>query len=209
MLIVDSSYTIDHFDPEEDIRRIASAARLCYKSPELTTYKEQCDFVSRLIRRDPDNPHLSPLEHSSLSVLFVVNRGVSHEAVRHRLMSPNQESTRYCNYSYGKFNRNVTFIKDRRYFNNEDDKRLWLDDCASCELRYFRRLNNGHSLDEARGVLNNDVKTELLMTANYREWRHILKLRSSKGAHYQFREVIEPLKKYLESELPCVFEGLN
>ena len=202
MRIIDQSFEIDHFDPEEDIRRIARAARLCYQSDPLDDFKDQYYFVNRLMKRDPDNPHHSPLEHSSLSVVFITNRAISHELVRHRLASFNQESTRYCTYSKDKFTHDVTFIRDKRYTGDYND---WVDDCKACEERYFRRLEQGYSTDEARGVLNNDVKTEIMVTANYREWMHILKLRSSKQAHYQMQELMNPLKQYLTEELPCIF----
>lgn len=202
MKIIDQSFEIDHFAPEEDVRRICRAARICYQSKELTTYEDRCEFIERLMKRDPDNPHHSPLEHSSLSVIFTTNRAISHELVRHRIASFNQESTRYCTYSNDKFTNNVTFINDTHQERYYED---WLDSCRDCERKYFQRLNDGYGTDEARGVLNNDVKTEIMVTANYREWRHILKLRTSKQAHYQMRELMIPLKEYLAEELPCVF----
>lgn len=209
MKIVEQSYKIVYYNPEEDVKRIADAARLCYKSPKLKTFEERCEFINRLMKRDPDNPHHSPLEHSSLSVLFITNRGISHELVRHRLTSPNQESSRYCAYNKDRFDNAVTFIADHRFQQSSNDYENWINDCQECEKRYFRRLSNGHSTDEARGVLNNDVKTEIVITANYREWRHILKLRTSSGAHYQMRELMSPLKKELIESLPCVFGDLR
>jgi len=209
MKIINAGYDMEYFDPERDVARIAKAARICYQSPELTTYKQQCDFISRvLMNPELKHPHHSPLEHSSLSVVFTTNRGTSHELVRHRLMSPNQESSRYCRYINQRFTHNVAFIEDFK-FKNADDYDEWLDDCADCERRYFRRLERGHSTDEARGVLNNDVKTQIMMTTNYREWRHILDLRSAEDCHYQMREVIVPLLDELARELPCIFGDIT
>ena len=203
MKLMDQHYVIDHFEPKEDIRRIVKAARLCYKSPDLDNYEDQCKFVAKL--RDKD--HLSPFEHSNLSVLFFTNRGVTHEFVRHRLISPNQESTRYCNYSLGKFDRDVTFIRDSSVRNADFGD--WIDDCESCESRYFRRLNNGYTPEQARGVLNNDVKAEIYVTANWREWRHIFKLRCSPAAHYQFRELLIPLYEEINAAVPYVFDDIQ
>jgi thymidylate synthase (FAD) len=209
MQIIDQYFMIEHFDPETAIKLISDNARRCYKSPKLETYAEQCEFVDKLIHKDPDNPHLSPLEHSTLSVTFVTNLGASHELVRHRLASINQESTRYCNYSKDRFSNEITFIRDPKFTTNDEDYQALLDDCAECEKRYFNRLARGHKPEEARGVLNNDIKTELCITTNYREWRHILKLRTSPGAHYQVRDLMIPLRGYLAEALPCVFGDLT
>lgn len=205
MEIIDQSYQIDHFDPVEDVRRICRAAKTCTKFDIPESFADRCAFVEKLRKLDPDNPHMTPFEASSMSVIFITNRGVSHELVRHRLMSPNQESSRYCAYSHDRFNKSVTFICDSAV---TEDGPLYLDWIASlraCEKEYFRRLNSGYSVDSARNALTNDVKTELYITANYREWMHIFKQRCSKGAHYQMRELMIPLLKELKEKLSCVF----
>ena len=208
MILVDQSYRITRWDPDIDLKEICEGARLCYKSPELNTREEREKFIAKSLKLNSDNPHLSPLEHSILSVVFTTNRGITHELVRHRLASPNQESTRYCNYSKGKFDYNVRFIRDTSV--PEEDMNNWLDDCRLCEYRYFNRLKKGYSTDKARGVLNNDVKSEIKITANYREWRHIFKLRcDNKHAHYQMVELMTPLLNELKDELPCIFGDIN
>lgn len=208
MKVIDQSFEIDHFEPEEDIRRITRAARICYKSDDLATHEERCKFVDRLKKRNPENPHMSPFEHSSLSVVFVTNIGISHDIVRHRLMSPNQESSRYCCYERERFGSELLFIRDSAIPTQGSKYEEWLDECKGVEKNYFRRLELGYSTDTARNALSKDVKTEVIMTTNYREWRHILKLRCSKEVHYQMREVMVPLLKYLKSELPCVFDDI-
>ena len=208
MKVINQSFEIDHFEPEEDVRRIARAARICYKSNDLNTHEERCKFLTNLKKRNLDNPHMSPFEHSSLSVIFITNRGVSHEMVRHRLMSPNQESSRYCCYEREKFGNEVIFIRDSAIPNGGSRYSEWLTECQGVEKNYFRRLDLGYSTDTARNALSNDVKTELIITANYREWRHILKLRCSKEAHYQMREAMIPVLWFLKTELPCVFDDI-
>lgn len=208
MILVDQSYEINRWDPEKDLSEICDGARLCYKAPELTNRADMERFVRDLRDRDKTHPHHSPFEHSILSVTFTTNRGVSHELVRHRLISPNQESTRYCNYSRGKYDYNVRFIRDTSI--RPEDIKDWMDDCESCERRYFRRLAKGYTPDTARGVLNNDVKTEIKITANYREWRHIFNLRcDDTHAHYQMVELMTPLLEEVTNELPCVFDDIN
>ena len=205
MKVIDQSFEIDHFEPEEDIRRITRAARICYKSHDLATHEERCKFVDRLKKRNPENPHMSPFEHSSLSVVFTTNIGVSHEMVRHRLMSPNQESSRYCCYDRERFGNEVLFIQDSAIPKHSSYYPIWLEECVNVEKSYFNRLNHGFDTDTARNALSKDVKTELIISTNYREWRHILKLRCSKEAHYQMREAMIPVLKFLKKELPCVF----
>ena len=207
MILVDQSYEITRWNPDKDLEEICDAARLCYKSGKLNNRKEQELFIRNRLKLDSDNPHLSPLEHSILSVKFVTNRGITHELVRHRLASFNQESTRYCNYSKDRFGNEVTFIRDSSI--SDEDMGNWLLDCKTCEKRYFNRLLTMPP-DQARGVLNNDVKSEIKITANYREWRHIFKLRcDNKHAHYQMVELMTPLLNELKEELPCIFGDIN
>ena len=208
MRIIDASYEIDHFEPEEDIRRIAKAARICYKFPELKSFEEQKALVRRLRDRDPKHPHHSPLEHSSLSVDFIINRGISHELVRHRHTAYSQESTRYCNYAKNRFNNEIIFIKDSASFESAVND-IWMDGLARAEEEYFKRLSAGQKPEEARGCLPNDLKTELYVTTNFREWRNIFNLRCDSHAHYQMREIMIPLFKELCDELPCVFDDIK
>lgn len=205
MIIIEQSYEIAYYRPDLDIPNIAKGYAICYNTPLPEGYEKQCEYIGRLHHADKENPHETPLEHSLLSVIFTTNRGVSHELVRHRVASFNQESTRYCNYSKDKFDGQVKFIMDHK-FNNDYEN--FLLDCEACERAYLTRIKNGHRAEEARGVLNNDVATKIMVSANYREWRHILKLRTSIGAHYQMRELMEPLQKYLANDLPCVFGDL-
>ena len=208
MILVDQSYKITRWDPEKDLEEICDGARTCYKAATLSTRKDMEMFVEKLRDRDPKHPHHSPFEHSILSVKFITNRGISHELVRHRLMSPNQESTRYCNYSKGKYDFNVRFIRDTSI--QQEDMADWISDCEDCERRYFKRLAKGYPPDVARGVLNNDVKTEIKITANYREWRHIFNLRCDDiHAHYQMAELMNPLLDEVSKELPCVFGDIK
>lgn len=207
MRIVKASYKIDHFEPEEDIRRIAKAARICYKFPELSSFEEQCELVRRIRDRDPKHPHHSPFEHSSLSVDFIINRGISHELVRHRHTAYSQESTRYCNYSTNRFDHQITFIEDTASYQSAVED-LWIDGLEKAEQEYFKRLDAGQTPEEARGCLPNDLKTELYVTTNFREWRNIFNLRCDSHAHYQMREIMRPLFLEIKEILPCVFDDI-
>lgn len=191
--IIDQSYEILRLNPGADLDLIAQAGRICYKSEKIDESDEsKMTFVKRLIERG----HETPLEHGIMTVKFITNRGVTHELVRHRLASFNQESTRYCNYANDKFNNELTFIKNSAF--DVDMKYLaWLACKKMEESSYLKMIEHDYKPEEARGVLSNDLKTEIIVTANYREWRHIFKLRCDKHAHYQIRELLTPLLKEL------------
>jgi thymidylate synthase (FAD) len=210
MLIIHPSfYVIDTGIRSSTLRRIEEAGRTCYKSEDKITDDSADQFIRRLIK----SGHESVLEHENLSVRFIVDRGVSHELVRHRLCAFSQESTRYVDYN----KRGLTFIKppwvyvqagmyDEHImsFNNE-----WLMAMAEAAKSYHRLIAfYNWSPQQARAVLPNSLKTELVMTANLREWRHVLRLRASKAAHPQMQEVMRPLLTYMNNHLPAVFEDI-
>jgi thymidylate synthase (FAD) len=210
MLIIHPSfYVIDTGIRSSTLRRIEEAGRTCYKSEDKITDDSADQFIRRLIK----SGHESVLEHENLSVRFIVDRGVSHELVRHRLCAFSQESTRYVDYD----KHGLTFIKppwvyvqsgiyDEHImsFNNE-----WLMAMAESAKSYHRLIAfYNWSPQQARAVLPNSLKTELVMTANLREWRHVLRLRASKAAHPQMQEVMRPLLIYMNNHLPAVFEDI-
>ena len=198
----------------KELQHIERIARVCYKSEnKISTDGES---AKRLIRRLIDRGHEAMLEHGSISVLFICDRGVSHEIVRHRMASYAQESTRYCNYGKDKFGREITFIQPLylNFAKEPDDIKfakymVWSTNCEMCEKAYFAMLESGSSPQEARAVLPNSLKTEIVMTANYREWRHFFKLRCDKAAHPQMRELTIPLLKELDKKLPVIFEDIE
>lgn len=149
------------------------------------------------------------IEHSSLSVKFIVDRGVSHELVRHRIASFAQESTRYCNYSKDKFDNGVTFIKPFFFEEGTEKYSAWTGAMDIAEMSYLKLIELGATPQEARSVLPNSTKTEIVITANYREWRNFFKLRTAKAAHPQMREVTIPLLKELKEKLPIIFDDIE
>ena len=153
--------------------------------------------------------HEAVLEHASVTVKFTVDRGVSHEIVRHRLAAYCQESTRYCNYSKDGFGRQVTFIQPHFLDRGTRGWELWVLACEQAEKAYFDLLNWGCSPQEARAVLPNSLKTEVVMTANLREWRHFFKLRTAPAAHPQMREVTIPLLRRMQELIPVVFDDIK
>lgn len=202
MKIINASYEIiDEILRREILKKLELAGRVCYKSEDRITDNSASRFVQSIII----NGHESVLEHFSITVRFIVDRGVSHEIVRHRIASYSQESTRYCNYSKDGFGSEITVIKPLFLLDDTPEYYKWLFACRYAEDAYFALLDQGLMPQEARDVLPMSLKTELVMTADLREWRHFLRLRTSKAAHPQIREVTMPLLKELAEYLPEVF----
>ena len=193
--------------------KLDEIGRTCYKSEASKDSESAGRFVRKLIERG----HEAMLEHVSISVKFVVDRGVSHELVRHRMASFAQESTRYCNYSKDKFGNELTFIEpcfwsDEYPSNTWHLMNQWKLDMDKFEEKYMQMINLGAKPEEARTVLPNSLKTEIWMTCNLREWRHVLKLRAAGTTgkpHPQMVEVMVPLLKYFRTYLPDVFFDLG
>ena len=206
MKIINASYHIETpIDGAEILKRIEKAGRTCYKSEDRITAESAEAFVRMLIERG----HESVLEHESITVRFVCDRGVSHEIVRHRIASFSQESTRYCNYSNDRFGSELTFIKPCFWKEWTLAYKQWSLAVSFAEKEYFALLDCDCTPQEARSVLPNSTKTEVVMTANLREWRHFLKLRTAKAAHPQMRELTVPLLHELQERIPVVFDDIK
>lgn len=159
---------------------------------------------------DDDPPHESVIEHSLMTVRFVCDRGVSHEMVRHRLCAFSQESTRYCSYSSGRFGSEITVIEPPFWKQGEDAEITWVAAMSNSQSSYMELMEDGAKPQEARSVLPNSLKTEIVVSANFREWRHIFRLRTSKKAHPQMRELMVPLLRELKAKrnLGLLFEDI-
>lgn len=206
---------IDDLNGDEILKRIERAGRTCYKSEDRMTTDSSRKFVAFIMSKG----HESVLEHEKISVRIICDRGVTHEIVRHRLASYSQESTRYCNYAKTD---EITVI--RPYFWNWNDIAIaqgdmeniskhrkyeaWFAAMYECEKAYMHLIRLGASPQEARSVLPNSLKTEIVMTCNLREWRHFFKLRTSKAAHPQMREITIPLLNELKKRIPIIFDDI-
>lgn len=206
MKIIKSSVEfIEPIDVKVILDRLEKCGRVCYKSEDRIAEGTAETFLSNIIKRG----HEAVLEHCSFSVRFICDRGVSHEIVRHRMASYCQESTRYCNYSKGKFNGEITVIEPKFLEPGTKGYELWQNSCEATEKAYFNLLDWGCTPQEARAVLPNSLKTEVVMTANIREWRHFFKLRTAKAAHPQMREVAVPLLKMFKEAIPVLFDDIE
>jgi len=211
MLLVKPSFEILYINPNP-LELIERCGRTCYKSEDKITDKSSESFVKMLIKKE----HLSVVEHSMMTVKFTVDRGVSHELVRHRLCAFSQESTRYCRYD-----KHITFIIppwcenliEGTYEDNQKgclsvQEAEWLDFMLKAEKTYTDLLYLEWSPQQARSVLPNSLKTEIVVSTNLKEWRHILRLRCSPEAHPQMREIMIPLLESVRELIPVVFDDI-
>ena len=207
MQIIKAGYEIlDPLNGEEILKKIERVARVCYKSEDKIGEGTAEKMVKALVK----SKHEAMLEHFSFSVKFIVDRGVSHELVRHRVASFAQESTRYCNYGH---EGEITVIEPLWLVGKDVlEWRNWEEAVRVCECQYLKLLGDGWKPQEARAVLPNSLKTEVVMTANLREWRHFFNLRACGATgkpHPQMLEVAVPLLKEIKSLIPVVFDDLE
>lgn len=191
-------------DPRQMLRNMEAAGRVCYKSEANIKENTAGPFLRRLVQ----SGHESVIEHEKLSVKIICDRGVTHEIVRHRIASYSQESTRYCNYTKDKFGNELTFIKPLFWDEGDTCYTLWKEQMASIEKGYFALIEAGATPEEARSVLPNSLKTEIVVTMNMREWRHFFRLRGSKAAHPQIREIVRLLLPKFRELLPDLYEDI-
>ena len=192
-------------DGESVLKHIELCGRVCYKSEDKIPADSAEKFVSGIIKRG----HEAVIEHFNITVKFICDRGVSHEIVRHRMASYAQESTRYCNYGKDGFGNEITVIEPCYLVKNSPRWHMWRTSCETAEEYYMSMLETGCTPQEARAVLPNSLKTELVMTANLREWRHFLRLRTSKAAHPQMREVALVLLEQMKEKVPVFFDDIG
>ena len=202
----------------EELKHIEKIGRVCYKSEDKIT--EDGESAKRFVKMLINKGHEAMIEHSTLSVKFMVDRGVTHELVRHRIASFAQESTRYCNYSKGKFGSELNVIDIAPGIKLDAAMQKlsaaeiaaiiyeWLHAMEDAETHYMNMINLGATPQIARSVLPNSTKADITISANYREWRNFFKLRVHSTAHPQMREITIPLLHELQSKIPIVFDDI-
>ena len=208
MKVVQPSFEIlTECSGSEVTRMIERAARTCYKT-EPGDQEATNKFVRGLIK----SGHLAMIEHYNITVKFICDRGVSHEIVRHRIASYAQESTRYCNYSKDKFGAEITVIQPNFLEPGTHGYMLWEEAMLASEKAYFDLLNWGCSPQQARSVLPNSLKTEIVVTMNLREWRHFFSLRAidtpTNHPHPQMKQSAAPVLAEFKRVFPIFFEDI-
>ena len=218
MRIVEQSVSWLQAPPENTLQILEQAGRTCYKSECHITPDSAKDFVKRIMK----SGHESVIEHVSASMKFITDRGVMAEFRTHRLASFSVESTRYCNYAKDKFNKECTFVIPIEfveyavkpafsYVPVEPTQELywkWHHAMGEAEKSYMKMIELGATPQLARSVLPNSLKTEIVCTANMREWRHIFKLRTSQQAHPQIRELLTKALGIMRERVPVIFDEI-
>lgn len=203
MHIIQPSVEIERQDWDLILRRIEKKGRVCYKSEDRITDTSAAAFVAMLAKLG----HLSVLEHEKISIKFTVDRGISHELVRHWSASFSQESTRFCN--YGNDDKGITVIKPFFYAGRLGEYVAWEEACETSEATYLRLLELGSTPQEARDVLPNSLKTEVWMTAAIKDWLvSILPQRCSAKAHPQMRQAMIPTLLEMKKLMPAIFNSV-
>lgn len=208
MRVINAGYEIiSELNGAEILKHIERCARVCYKSEDRITDGSAEKMVAALIR----SGHEAMLEHYSFTVKFICDRGVSHELVRHRIASFAQESSRYCCYAKDKFGKELTFINPCFWESDSDNYARWFHEMDESEKTYLAMIESGATPEQARDILPMSIKTEIVMTANLREWRHFFKLRAEGTTgkpHPQMLEITIPFLKELKQKIPVVFDDI-
>lgn len=200
MRIVEPSFEIVAATPNAT-QIIERAGRCCYQSDHKIEPGSDAAFIAKILKRE----HESVIEHASMTVRFICDRGVSHELVRHRLAAYSQESTRYCDYGDDE----ISFIKPLGVDEHRVNLYSWEGAMADAEATYKLLRMRFVKPEIARSVLPNALKTEIVMTANFREWRHVFRLRTAKAAHPQMRQLMRPLLAECRKRWPGVFDDVG
>ena len=195
----------DKIDGKQILKNLERYGRTCYKSEDRITPESSALFIKMLLK----SGHESVIEHEKITVRIICDRGVSHEIVRHRIASYSQESTRYCNYSQkGKVGA-MQVIEPFFFKKNKEKFQAWEKAMEAAEKAYNKLIELGALPQEARAVLPNSLKTEIVITYNLREWRHFFKMRCSERAHPQMREIAIPLLAMFQKLIPVIFDDFK
>jgi thymidylate synthase (FAD) len=214
MRLIKPSYEIlTPINGMEILSFLEKAGKTCYKSESTITDESCVRFCKNILNRN----HESVIEHINISVKFITDRGVLAELTRHRLASYSVESTRYVSYKQ----KGLTFIippwcdinpGDYEYnqpLNTKDINSIkWVKALWGAEFYYLDLITSGWQPQQARSVLPNSLKTEIVTTVNLREWRHIFKLRTASTAHIQIQEIMKPLLSELKTKIPIIFDDI-
>lgn len=219
MLIIQPEIQVENYDGIKIMKNIERACRTCYRSEGLITE----DSYKKLLKNCINRGHESILEHEKITIRMICDIGVYKDLTRHRFGSFSIESTRYCNYGKDKFENEIKFIEPIFYDNRHPDEyndikdvrnalktEYWVECMKNIEASYMQMNQiQGTTPDELRMLLPHSTAAEVTMTANIREWRHILGLRCSKAAHPAIRQLLIPLLLKFKEDMPELFSAID
>ena len=201
MKVIKPYIEVEKIDGIDIMKKIEKACRTCYRSEGNITEDSYKKLLTNCITRG----HESVLEHEKVTVRMCTDIGVYKDLTRHRIASFSIESTRYCNYGKDKFENEIKFIKPCNIEENTELYSEWIDACKTIEEKYLNMAKIGATPDQMRMILPHSTAAELVMTANIREWKHILTLRTTNHVHPSVRQVMIPLLLHFKREMPEIF----
>ncbi len=204
MQLIAPKIEVEKIDGIQIMKKIERACRTCYRSEGKITEDSYKTLLKNCITRG----HESVLEHEKVTVRMTCDVGVYKDLTRHRVASFSIESTRYCNYGKDKFNNEIKFIKPCNMEEGTQVYNLWENACGAIEKNYIEMSKLGATPDELRMILPHSTAAEVTMTADIREWKHILDLRTSKHTHPAIRQLLIPLLLYFKKTMPEIFEDV-
>lgn len=205
MILLDPEIKIEPYNGTQIMKNIERACRTCYRSEDKTTDTSYQHLLKNCINRG----HESVLEHEKITTQMLTDVGVYKDLTRHRHASFSIESTRYCNYGKDKFGNEIKFIKPVYFGENKALSTLWYEEMAHIEDTYMKMVQLGAKPDEMRMILPHSTAAVVNMTADIREWRHILELRCDRAAHPAVRQVMIPLLLRFQKDMPELFNEIE
>ena len=205
MKIVNPYIEVEKIDGIDIMKKIEKACRTCYRSEGSITEDSYKKRLKNCITRG----HESVLEHEKITVRMYADIGVYKDLTRHRIASFSIESTRYCNYGKDKFDNEIKFIKPCNIEKGTKLYEKWEKACQDIEKNYLQMAELGATPDQMRMILPHSTASEIVMTANIREWKHILSLRTTNHVHPSVRQIMIPLLIYFQKEMPEIFESVE
>ena len=195
-------------DPDQILRNIEHCGRIAYASWDRESQISSTKFVQMIVHMG----HESVLEHHSITVILVCDRATAQQFTRHRIASFTMQSQRYCNYTMDRFNREITFVHPDFIIESDENRReahaAWERHVGECESAYTRLMELGCSPEDARSALPNSTACTVAITANLREWRHILKLRTDIHAQHNIRHLAQDILDKMKTSLPSIFSDI-
>ena len=204
MRIVEPWIKVEKIDGKQIMQRIERACRTCYRSEGKITEDSYKNLIKNCITRG----HESVLEHEKVTVRIYDDIGSYKDLTRHRFASFSVESTRYCSYDKDKFGNEIAFMNPI-YIEDKEMYELWKDTMQKIEENYVKMKELGATTDMCRELLPHSIAAEYTMTANIREWKHVLSLRANDHVHPSIRQVMIPLLKYFKEQMPEIFDEIE
>ena len=205
MKIVKPVVEIEKVDYNKIMKNIERACRTCYRSENNITEESYKTLLKNCINRG----HESILEHEKITIRMICDVGVYKDLTRHRIASFSIESTRYCNYGKDKFENEIKFIEPVNIDENTEIYEEWKTACSEIEKHYLKMASLGATPDQMRMILPHSTAAQVTMTANIREWKHILALRANAHAHPAVEQVMIPLLIHFKEKMPEIFDNIE